>query len=228
MSRPRFVTACAALAAAAALPSVCVAGHVYQATLSPLNGSGVSGTALIRMEDDGRLHVELQATGLEEGVHPQHIHGFPDGRDSVTPPESAGGDASSELGTLLSVAEGAPFYGPILLPLDPTPSGTSINFSADYTDEEARQLSAGAAEMLPGLAVAIDGLDDLNPLDLREIVVHGMTVDGVYQPTIPVAAGVITAADSTVIPLPAAAWPALATMAAAGGARLIRRRRALA
>lgn len=228
MSRPRLIAACAALAAASALPTVSFAGHVYRATLDPLNDSGVSGTALLRLEDDGRLHVEIQASGLEAGqVHPQHIHGFLSGQDSVVPPPSAGGDAASEFGELLSVAEGAPFYGPILLPLEPTPTGSAVNFSADYDDSQVRQLSAAAAGMLPGLAVAIDGVDDLTPLDLREIVLHGMTVDGVYQPTIPVASGVIVAdaGPGTVIPLPPAVWPALATMAAVAAPRLLRRRR---
>ena len=228
MLRPQLAAVAPALLAAlfaASAPSAARAGQVYVANLQPLNDSGVSGTARLTLNDDGTLTVDVNATNLEAGqVHPQHIHGFLNGQDSVTPPRSSGGDAASENGTLISVAEGAPFYGPILLPLEPTPSGATVNFSATFDDAQARQLSATAAEMLPGLATEISGLSDLTPLDLREIVLHGMTVDGQYVATLPVASGTITAEQSTAIPLPPAAWAALTTVAGFGGLSLLRRR----
>ncbi len=206
-----LLSKCAAAAALTALPMAALAGQEYRADLSPLNNSGVSGTAHLMLNDDGTLTVDIMATGLEADInHDQHIHGFLDGTNAVSPPQSAGGDAASPQGTLLSVGEGAPFYGPILLPLEPnsTAPGGIENFSHTYNDSEAASLNASLLAVLgTSLVNSISSIDDLRALDLREIVIHGLTVDGVYQATLPVASGEIYA-----VPLPASAWMALATV----------------
>ncbi len=213
-----------AVAAIGAAPAIACAGQAYMATLTPLNGSGVSGSAMLNMNDDGTLTVQINATGLEPGqTHVQHIHGFLDGTNSVIPPPSAGGDAASEMGTLLSVAEGAPFYGAILLPLEPspTPSDGVENYLRTFTDADAASLSLAAVNALgPVLANQIPDLMTLDPLDLREIVLHGMTVNGVYSATLPVASGELVA-----IPLPAAAWSGLSALLIVGAGMEMRRRK---
>lgn len=139
----------------------------YTADLAMLNNSGVSGTAELTLKGD-QLTVKIQATGLEPSmVHPQHIHGFMENnRNSKCPPASADDDGDG----LVELGEGLPFYGPVLLPLDPFPTAPdgSINFEETYTVDSS-----------------------ITPLQNRAIVLHGMTVDGEYIATLPVACGQI-------------------------------------
>ncbi|WP_347159607.1 hypothetical protein [Pontibacter chitinilyticus] len=88
---------------------------MFVANLKPLNNSGVTGTAMIKYKEDGKFQVIVEAKNLVPNmVHPQHIHGFDmDNKDATCPPESAAGDDG-----LLTLADGLPYYGPVLLPLD--------------------------------------------------------------------------------------------------------------
>lgn len=152
----------------------------YTAQLAPLNGSGVTGEVEIQVQGN-RLDVMMVVRGVEPGqIHPQHIHGF-DGneQDATCPPPSAAGDDG-----LISIAEGEPFYGPVQLALDPFPTpqdGTYVfhetfkitNADKDFTVQDARDL--------------VD----------EEIVIHGMTVDGEYWATLPVACGALVAAPQS-------------------------------
>ena len=154
----------------------------YTADISALNNSGVSGTAELVLEGN-QLTVTINATGLEPGmVHPQHIHGFKENnQNSKCPPASADedGDGFVELG------EGLPFYGPVLLPLDPFPTAPdgTITFVETY-DVSDLEFS-------------------VTPLQNRAIVLHGMTAtltkDGEqitdYIATLPVACGQIQPAQ---------------------------------
>ncbi len=180
----------------------------YFADLVPLNDSGVTGRVDLELRDGG-LDVRLFATGLvPDELHIQHIHGFPDGRDAVVPPPSAAGDDG-----VLTIADGLPFYGPVLLPLVPfqTPADCIINYQRFFTNQEIADL-AGVPEVM--------GLADLLPLDLREIVVHGGFVDGVYVTSLPVAAGEIA-----VIPMPASVWGGLLLLGGMADTRTWKRRR---
>ncbi|MER2997957.1 hypothetical protein [Pontibacter populi] len=144
----------------------------YTANIMSLNDSGVSGTATLTLEGD-QLTVHIMATGLEPGmVHPQHIHGFMDSnQNAVCPPMSADTDGDG----LVELGEGVPFYGPVLLPLEPFPTAPdgSINYTQTFT------VSAG-----------------ILPLQNNVIVLHGMTVDGEYWPTLPVACAAIKVANN--------------------------------
>lgn len=155
---------------------------IYTAELSALNGSNVWGTAELVLEGN-ELTVTINATGLEPGrLHPQHIHGFKENnRNSKCPPASADddGDGFVELG------EGLPFYGPVLLPLQPFPTAPdgTITFVETYD---------------------VSDLDfSVTPLQNRAIVLHGMTAtltkDGEeitdYIATLPVACGQIQASQ---------------------------------
>ena len=139
----------------------------YTADISALNNSGVSGTATLTLEGD-MLTVHLMASGLEPNkLHIQHIHGFTDNnKNAICPPMSADTDGDG----IVSLTEGLPFYGPILLSLDPSqkaPDGT-INYTQTF---------AVTADMLP--------------LQNNVIVLHGLTVNGTYEVTLPVACGAI-------------------------------------
>lgn len=146
----------------------------YTAQLNSLNGSGVSGMATLTLMGD-QLKVHIMASGLEEGqLHPQHIHGFmKSNKNAICPPMSADTDGDG----LIELTEGAPFYGPVLLPLMPfpmAPDGT-INYTQTFD---------------------ISQNPDLLPLQNDVIVLHGMTVDGQYIATLPVACGEIKPANN--------------------------------
>lgn len=141
----------------------------YMVEIKSLNNSGVSGMASLTLMGD-ELTVHIQASGLEPGmVHPQHIHGFENNnQNAVCPPMSADTDGDG----LVELAEGLPFYGSVLLSLEPfpvAPDGT-INYTRTFN---------------------IGDKVGLLPLQNDVIVLHGMTVDGEYVATLPVACGAI-------------------------------------
>lgn len=207
----------------------------FVANLTELSGSGVSGIARLAYDDVAMtLGVRINATGLEQNqIHVQHIHGrFNDNRtprDSVSPTFAAGADTDSD--GFIELAEGAPFYGPIVLNLRddtlpelegfPTAPDGSIDFNITYD-----LLTTPA--FADGMSVA-----DLLPLTFREIVLHGMTVpagpgletdgevDGTpgYKLVLAVASGEISA-----VPLPAAGWLLLSAFAGLFGVSRMRGR----
>lgn len=139
------------------------ATHVHIARLKPLNDSGVRGIAIFRIKN-GVMNVKVVARGVEASqTHLQHIHGFAgETTESVCPPPTAAGTDG-----ILTLEEGLPFYGPVLLPLEPFPTANAKGqyvYRATFTD-----------------------LSAVDPLHMRTIVIHGMTVNGVYEPTLPVA-----------------------------------------
>ncbi len=144
---------------------------MYTVDFGSLNNSGVTGTAELSLEGS-TLTVNISASGLDAGAHPQHIHGFSENNgNSTCPPASADSDGNG----IISIPEGAPFYGGVLLTLSPFPEAGedgTIEFTMTYEYE--------------------DGVDaSLVPLQNRSIVLHGMNVDGEYSATTPVACGQI-------------------------------------
>ena len=150
---------------------------MYKVQLNPLNNSGVTGTATVMMNEKGEFEVITDVMGLAPGmVHPQHIHGFVTedmmDKNAVCPPPSAAGPDG-----LMTLEEGAPFYGPILIPLDDklVPL-TSENFPVATP---AGTISYGGQVMTSSLVSAFDamhnGMQTVKDLELdkRVIVIHG-------------------------------------------------------
>ena len=236
----------AALAASVALPAG-AATFTYTSTLTPVatNNTTANAEATLIYDDIAQtLAIDLIASGLDDGVHPQHIHGLVDpNRDSVSPTAEADTDGDG----FVELAEGVPAYGPVILPLVdadgmfPTSSDGGYQFSMTYDLTNASVFGDGF------------GIEDLAPemLELREIVIHGQNVpdgsgegtlgevgggdtgpvppnpdgfeDGVggFIAFLPASAGVIEGADGGVapIPLPAAAWLMLAGLGGLGALR---------
>lgn len=152
--------------------------QVQVVDLDALNGSGVDGRAVLILRGD-ELRVTITARGLEAGaVHPQHIHGLMGSEEAVCPPPSAADDLdglpeqAEDPDEFISLEEGAPFYGGILLALEPFPTANPGGVTT-YTE-----------------TFDVDG--DLLDLSDETIVLHGMTIDGTYVATLPVACGNIS------------------------------------
>lgn len=240
--RKRMIQTATAVTVAVILPTSAMAAvQNFVANLTELNSSGVSGTAFLMVDDVANLlTVNITASGLEPNQpHPQHIHGRFDGAgnpiDSVSPTLANDTDGDG----FIEVLEGAAAYGPVILSLSsppaesaaafsfPTAPGGVINFTETY-DLTNDDLFFGP----------LTGLDftgaDLFPLDLREIVLHGITVppgaggnggevDGGangYIAVLPVASGEIQLAQA----VPEPGTLALFTMGFLGFAAVGRRR----
>lgn len=148
------------------IPNNAANAKMYSVNFGELNNSGVSGTAELIL-DGVNLTVKISASGLEPGSHAQHIHGFVENKgNSECPPASADTDGDG----LISVGEGAPFYGGVLLTLQPFPEADENgNIDFEMTFENVTK--------------------DITPLQNKAIVLHGM--DG--MPSLPVACGQIKA-----------------------------------
>lgn len=204
----RRAALCAASAAAVAATAPASAA-TFVVDFTTLNNSGVTGNALLDLNAASRmLTVTFNVAGLDPaGGHVAHIHGLfnPGGQPTnstvPTPAQDTDGDGFIEL------AEGQVTYGPIIVPLGDigsSPSGTS-NFSMTYDLND------------PSVFGGSFGFDDLVPLQLREIVIHGLTVppgvgagtsgevdgSGGFIAVLPVAAGQISPRAVSAVPEPA-------------------------
>jgi hypothetical protein len=133
----------------------------FEVQLAPLNDSGVTGTAEVSLEGD-QVTVKIEAKGMVPGQpHAQHIHGLDSG--NATCP---GDDLDTDGDGIISVQEGAPAYGDILVDLQPYPAA-----DADGSITYDKSLAA----------------DDVAPLPDRVVVLHGLNSGGKYDGSIPVA-----------------------------------------
>lgn len=166
-----------------------VKSKMYSVDFTALNGSGVSGSAELTLMGD-QLTVRVNASGLEPNmVHPQHIHGFPENKENSNCPTSA---ADTNGDGLVDLVEGLPSYGGVLLelyvPIDEFPVADAngvLTYERTFTLGETEFTEEG--ELISE--------SDLSPLQNRTIVLHGMTVDGEYIATLPVACGQIKPAQ---------------------------------
>jgi hypothetical protein len=172
----------------------------YGATLAPIphdptadHGSNVTGTARLKV-DGTKVHVNIHVRGLTPNLpHAMHIHGIL-GDPNVCPPASA--DTSGD--GLISLEEGAPFYGPV---------DTSFTTSGDTSAASALALERFPVADADGnlnynrtFTIPQDVLDSLGSLHL---VIHGLALDGnadgpvggydtLFEAVLPVACGTIS------------------------------------
>lgn len=210
--------AASALALAGTSPAL---GQTYTADFDELNGSGVIANAVLTLDTIAQtLRVQVTASGLETGQdHLMHIHGL-FGMDGETPVDSTQPDQiadDTDGDGKVEVLEALPNYGDILLPLMTINTATgeaSTDQTFDLTDDSLFFSPVSGADY---------EADDLFPLELREMVIHGLTVegginddlpDGGYLATLPVATAEIElAGDDPVVPTPAALPAGLAALA---------------
>ena len=182
----------------------------YVTKLTTLNDSGVTGEAIVGYDvDTDTITVAISASGLEPNqVHIQHIHGFVDGTNATTPTAAQDVDGDG----LVEVGEGAATYGPVLL-----------NLATNHDNNAGADNGHSHAGGLTGFPTAPDGeiwfiesyqlpagLLPAGPtLDLREVVIHGLSapavgagtpgeVDGIagYKVALPVASGELVEIES--------------------------------
>ncbi len=155
----------------------------FTVQFAALNGSGVTGTAELTMDDDD-FTVEIDGEDLDATAHPQHIHGAPGGTvtaQAVCP--TMADDANSD--GFVDVLEGLPRYGSILLPLDDDistqaqnvpgfPTGTSIDYS-ESTTMAALRAALVKDDDNGDDPIGTLGADGTIDLDNYVIVIHGTT-----------------------------------------------------
>ncbi len=183
------------LALAAATPASAAHELLFSTTFTPLNagapinklGINPSATAQLSLNPETLfLNVMIQGTGFEPGIpHVAHIHG-----NLVDPTRSGSGALDSFTPTLaqdvdgdrfIELFEGLQTYGPILFDfdnIDPDLDGViNFNMGYDLTDPSAPFGFINPLDPSQGRYGITDLLGlDLASLDLREIVIHGLTV----------------------------------------------------
>jgi hypothetical protein len=183
-----------------------LADQTYSVNLRPLNKSGVTGKAMLTLSSDNRtLTVQIDATGLEKDqLHVGHIHGQVMAGNEPADSSIPSPKEDSDRDKFVELAEGQVTYGPVLIPLgtdeggnlDPDGDGT-IHYRQTFDLTDPAVYNSGFNQM----SVIGNGG---NELQLREIIIHGLTVpaagagtpaevDGTagYKTVLPVAGGEI-------------------------------------
>lgn len=170
-ARRRFVLS-VAIVACAGIARAQQASAIYEARLVALNSSGVTGRAFMQLTANGNIAVMVEARGVEAGkAHLQIIHALP-GKTATCPTLAAATDGTH----LVTNDLGQPVYGAPAIQLPPQqPTGTSYLFAQTVS--------------VTSLGLSVNQVP--SPLGTT-VVIHGMTVDGTYVATLPVACGVIT------------------------------------
>ncbi len=165
-------TASAASAAHDENPSPKVASYSYSLdAIQPASvpGGEAHGSTRVKALPNGKLQVTVEAWGLSPHLpHAMHLHGVPgDAADMACPgPAAAGADG------VVTVVDGAPFYGGILTSL--TSTGDVSAASALALDRYAVADSNGYLYYQRTLTNA-EGYADAGTV---QVVVHGIDFDG--------------------------------------------------
>ena len=147
----------------------------YTGCLRGFNGSNSIAITSMKLQGN-ELSVVILAAGMEANeMHPQHIHGFTDGSNATCPTLDAGADTDGD--GLISITEGLPFYGPVQLSMEVS-SGVFPTASSDGTYFYSRTFTLTSAQLAA-----------ITPLDLKTVVLHGRTVNGTYDASLPVTCG---------------------------------------
>ncbi|MDD9729551.1 DUF4214 domain-containing protein [Mameliella sp. AT18] len=152
--------------------------------LGALNSSGVQGTAVLAMvtDDDGStyLNVAISATGLTPSqTHAQHIHGLFD--ENGTPIDSVAPTIADDLDRdgMVEVLEGVSKYGDVILPLSMDGMMPMADASGRISFVQSYDLGDNSNFFSP-VTMTDYFASDLMPLELREIVLHGVEIpDGI-------------------------------------------------
>lgn len=188
------------------------AESTFAVDFQSLNNSGVTGTGLIAISPEQAsgeqmINVSITVEGMEPNSPvPQHIHGLFDGAgapiDSTTPDISSDADGDG----LVEVLEGLNDYGDIILTLSDEQGGEPMtDANGNFTYIMSFDLNDDSNFFSP-VSMTDYSSEDLLPLALREIVLHGVNVpaglgagtggevDGTqdgFVPILPAAAGEI-------------------------------------
>jgi len=198
-----FIYVLAALVVASVVTGVAVATNGkmrFEANLAPIphdpaadGGSNVTGTARLKV-DGTQVHVNIHVRGLTPNLpHAMHIHGLLAAKNECpTPSADTNGDG------LISLEEGAPFYGPI----DESFTTTGDTSAASGLALERFPVSDANGEINYDRTFEIpqNVIDRLGSL---HIVVHGLALDGnsegpvggydtLFEAVLPVACGGIS------------------------------------
>ena len=218
----------------------------YSINFTELNNSGVAGSGSIMLDDvTSMMRVQYTATGLDAGVHAQHIHGRLSGGPGSTPLNSTtptlAQDAAGDNDGFIETLEGVPTYGDILLSLFEMPGDPSTFPSVDASGMLSYDVTFDLSD--PSIFTAspatgnVYSAADLMPLDLREVVIHGgdvpagvgggqFEVDGT-QPGGFVGLLPVASAEISAVSAPGSLWSMLAVggvIAAVGHRRSASRR----
>jgi len=214
---------CAAVGALVLPAAAAHAASTYIASLVEQNNSGVSGTATVTLDGD-QLSVHVVASGLEpDKMPPQHIHGFV---DNSKPFRLPGPEFDVNKNGMIDDAEGELAVGPAILPLVPAPPDPDTH-PYDFPTVG----SDGKLDFREVYDLKPDEKDLLEPLNLRGVELHGLTVDGDYVVELPVAGGRLELSGGSddgggqAIPLPPAIVPGAFLLGSIGISRCLRRRR---
>jgi hypothetical protein len=151
------------------------ADGVYVAKLQPLNASkiGASSSGNARLEvADGKLTVSIDLAGLPPGMHLQHFHGFPDGKDATCPTgdNDANGDGYIDLIETEAVA------GTTMVPFHAHPATLEIPSDSYPVADEKGAAHYEKTEVVADLEAALEKKfkAPVLALDKRVIFVHGV------------------------------------------------------
>ena len=196
----------------------------YAVTLSPENNSGVIGTASLVLNGN-LLTVSVTAAGLvPDEMHMSHIHGLLGAAapsTSLAPPTAdTNGDGFVE-STEGAVYSGPPLFAtpavvsPLTYPMASAAGTISYTQTYDITDTALYNPDGMAPSTLTPADILGTTGGNTTPLVDRILELHGLDVpagiDGttgtpgtlVYDPMMPVAAGLITLTSVTEVPEPA-------------------------
>lgn len=199
-----------AAAAAALSATAASADQTYKASIRMLNQSKVVGQAVLVLNDaKTQLTVKVDASGLEPGQqHVGHIHGRIVGANMPADSHLPSRAQDSDRDKYVELAEGQVTYGPILITLgtDVATAGGDLDPDRDGTIHYQQTFNLGDSSIYGAGFNKQSVIGDGTELELREIVIHGLTVPAVgagtpgevdgsagYKVVLPVAGGEIHA-----------------------------------
>ena len=154
----------------------------YKACLNQINDSGAVAFAYLELDQENNtLSTHVFGFNVEANkVHAQHIHGLDDKNANATcPPDSADENEDG----IITLAEGLPFYGGVKVALTDE-GGNYPTANAMGMTEYSRTFNLGTGGII--------SMSDLGPLENRVVVMHGLTSDGEYVGSLPIACAEIT------------------------------------